>query len=699
MRDFLGRLQSFLKTPEPFLGSTDLCCESFLASPLRAAVCSRPMKRARCVQVSVQERMRASLAALLVAAVSTVVTAQTGLDRPDWPQAWFEPAKTARELGIDQFTQSPVLDGLDLPPVEERLPADPVVVVPLEGIGTYGGTARITSNEWLTFPNVESPLTISADMRTLLPNLAESWTVSDDGRTTTLTLREGIRWSDGEPLTSDDFLFVYNDLWLNEEVSPVRDPTISPHGARAVKVDDRTFRYEFPFPNPLFVNRLAQYGNFLVVAKHYYANFHPDYVDRDHLEQQIREMGFISWMAFIDACRRGLIEESADAPTLDAHRLVERTLTQKRFERNPYYFKVDPTGQQLPYIDAIVSHDVESKELITTMASTGQLDFSAYELRTQDIPLLKLGERTNGIKVHVWTRLHSSDIVIQPNYNHANERLRALYWDVRFRRALSLAINRDEMNEIIYFGRGTPGQVTAHPSSAFFEPRFATAFADYDPDRAIALLDDIGLVDRDGDGLREFPDGTQLTITVEYIDWETPKAINIELVAAYWREIGIDLRQKQVDSSLQTARATAGHMQMTLWHGDHVTDILLPVAPDWWVPRTAGWHNHMWNDWVRWYRTDGRLGAEPPEIMKRLQRWSEELRTTMDETRRNEVGKQILATHAEQLWNIGAVGLAPHPVVVSDRLRGVPPDGIWGWDNRWTLSYHPSTWYFEARTD
>ena len=617
---------------------------------------------------------------------------------PDaWPDAWFQPAKTASERGITSFSQSPILDDRDLPPVADRLPDDPVVVVPLGEIGVYGGTARITSDEWLTFPNVESPLTISADMRTFLPNLAESWSVSPDGRTITLRIRGGIKWSDGTPFTSEDFMFVFNDLWLNKEMSPVTDPNII--GGRAVKIDDLNFRYEFQNSNPLFVNRLAQYGNFLVAPKRYYRDFHPTYVDRETLNERIREMGFISWMTFINACRRGLLEQSVDAPTLDAHRIVSSTPTLRRYERNPYYFKVDPRGQQLPYIDAVESKIIENKEVITAMASTGQLDFSSYELRTQDIPLLKLGERSGVIKVHVWKRLHSSDVVIQPNYNYGDERLRKLYWDVRFRRALSLAINRKEMNEIIYFGRGTPRQVTAHPSSSYFEPPFARAYTEYDPDRARALLGELGLEDIDADGLREYADGSQLTITLEFIDWETPKEITLELVSNYWREVGIDLRLKIVDSSLQSARAQAGKMQMTVWHADRVTDILFPLRPDWWVPRRSGWDNAMWNDWARWYQTDGRLGEEPPPIMQQLQAWAEEMRLTMDPARRIEVGKKILATHAENLWMIGTVGLAPHPVVVTARLRGVPPEAIWGWDNRWTLSYHPATWYFDESDD
>jgi len=612
---------------------------------------------------------------------------------PEWPRAWYEPAKTASELGITVFSQSPLLSNRDLPPVAERLPDDPVVVVPLGEIGRYGGTARITRNDYLTFPNVESPLTLSADMRTFLPNLAESWTLSPDGRTITLKLRAGIKWSDGTPLTSDDFLFVLNDLWLNTEYAPVTDRNVA--GGRAERIDDLTFRYVFPEPNPLFVNLLAQYGNFLVMPKHYYRNFHPGYVERKTLSKKMREMGYISWMAFIDACRRGLIEESVDAPTLDAHRMTYRSPTLARYERNPYYFKIDPEGNQLPYIDAIESKVVDNKEVITAMATSGQLDFSAYELRTQDIPLLKLGERTGAIKVHIWNRLHSSDVIIEPNYNHKDKRLRALYWDRRFRIALSLAINRPEMNEIIYFGRGTPRQVTAHPTSACFEPEFARAYTEYDPVRARELLDEMGLDDIDGDGLREYADGMPLTITLEFIDWETPKAITLELVANYWREIGIDLRLKVVDGNLQSARAQAGDMQMTVWHADRVTDILLPLYPSWWVPRTTGWDMAMWNDWARWYQTDGRLGEEPPPVMKQLQAWADEMRTTMSLDRRIALCRNILASSAENLWSIGTIGLAPHPVVVTKDLRGIPSKAIWGWDNRWTLSYHPATWYFD----
>lgn len=622
-----------------------------------------------------------------------LVCAATLADVGDYPRAWSEPAQTASQLGIRTFAESPYLADRNLPPVRERLPADPVVVVPYNEIGTYGGKARIEQLDWWLFQTMEPVLTIGADLKTILPNLAESWSFSEGGRHLTLTLRPGIKWSDGVPLTTDDFLFAFNDLELNPEYSPA--PPRLVRGARLVKVDDLTMRYEFPEPNPLFINYLAQLGDFLLAPKHYYVQFHPDYTDRETLEARIREMGFISWTSFVFASRRNTIEESVEVPTLTAYRVVERTPTLVRYERNPYYLKVDPTGQQLPYVDEVEAEIISDDETVTAKAATGQLDFAGYSLSTQNIPLLKLGERTGAVRVLIWKRLHGSDVVLQFNYNHENQRLRSLFQDFRFREALSVAIDRDEINRVVYFGRGTPRQVTVLPDSRYFEPQFADAYIDFDPALAGTLLDEMGLVDRDGDGFREYPDGAPLTVTLEYLDFETPKGMTMELVRSYWRDIGIDLRVKVLGVGVQWARAESGQMEMSLWHADRITDILFPLVPDWWVPQSVGWTTSMWNDWARWYLSNGARGEEPPPEVRQLQIWYDDMRTTMDETRRIELGKKILASNAKNLWTIGTVGLAPQPVVVSRRLKNVPETGIWGWDIRWTLPYHPATWYLD----
>ena len=610
-----------------------------------------------------------------------------------WPRAWFEPPKTASELGIAQLEQSAFLEGRGLPPVQERLPEDPVVIVPLESIGQYGGTARIIALDATMFYAREGLVTISADHKTILPNMAESWQYSNDGRTLTLRLRRGLKWSDGHPFTADDCLFATNDLQLNDEFQPVT-PLIL-RGLKLQAPDPWTLVFEFEQPSPLFVNYLAQSPDLFLAPKHYFEPFHPKYAGADRVASSMREMGFINWSAFVEATRLLRVEEALDMPTMRAFRPTRITPILSRFERNPYYFKVDPSGQQLPYIDAIEAEVVTESSVAVAKASTGQLDFAAFTMPTQDIPLLKLGEQTHGITVNIWRRIHGSDVAIQFNFNHQSPKLSSLFWDVRFRRALSLAIDRGEMNEIIYFGRGVPRQVTVIPESDYFEPRFASAYTQFDADAANQLLDELDLRDRDGDGLRELADGSKLTLTLEYVDTETPKQISMELVTSYWRAVGIDVRLKLIDRGLQYARATGGVMEMTLWHADRTSDILFPVRPDFWVPRVIAASTSMWNEWARWYMTGGDLGEEPPPEIRRLQQWSDELRTTVDPAARVQLGKKILASNTENVWSIGTIGLAPHPVVTSRRLRNVSATGFWGWDIRGTLPYHPATWYLE----
>ena len=628
--------------------------------------------------------------------VAMPVAAQTQ-EPLDLPPQWFQAPETASQLGIASFSESPYLYDRDLPPVEERLPDDPVVIQPYESIGKFGGTARITIWDTWQFFNWEHAVTISADMRGVLPNLAESFEVSEDGRTTTIRLRPGIRWSDGVPLTADDFMFRFNHVWLDPEMSPIVDRMV--RGCEFVKLDDLTFKYVFPDPNPLFINQFAQYGSHFADPMHFFRDYHPAFRAKEELDALVEEEGFVTWMAMYGSLRGWGDENAVKVPTLRAYKVIQRTPTKMRLERNPYYFKIDPAGNQLPYIDAIDAIILlENSQMITFQAATGQLDFAAFTLKTQDIPLLKLGEVKGVNKVHIWHRLHISDVALQANYNHDDPKFRQLVWgqgERRFMRALSHAIDRDQMNKTIYFGRGIPSQVTAHPTSRWYQDEWAKAHIRYDPDYARALLDELGLEDVDGDGLREYPDGSKLTITFEYLDFETPKTITMELVRDYWREIGVDVRLKSVERSLQSERAQANKMQMTLWHADKVTDILFPVVPDWFYPYRAGWEMSMWNHWARYYQTDGELGEEPPPVIRELQHWGDELRSATTEERRTEAARKLLQAQADNLWTIGTVGQAPHPVVTSTRLKNVPPTGIWGWDNRWTLAYHPSTWYFD----
>ncbi|MFT5015040.1 MAG: peptide/nickel transport system substrate-binding protein, partial [Dinoroseobacter sp.] len=497
-------------------------------------------------------------------------TTAAEIDPKDWPDSWHQPAITASTAGLYQFDQAPGLAARvrsgDLPPLLDRLPADPVVLFPIDGIGTYGGTGRVFFSDQDKINPVENGLTVDPTASRIFPNTLESWSFSNGARTVTFRLRDGLKWSDGSPHTSDDYLFFHQHVLLNSELNPVSLPRWG--DSKAVRISDTEFRFEFAEPFPLLINVLAQLGDYFVVPAEYMKQFHPTFVPREQLMRRIRDAGYISWMAYFTAISQWTRHEPPLAPTMRPFLFTGRTPSAAFYERNPYYWKVDSAGNQLPYIDRIRAEIINNQEVMAAKAATGQVDFASYSLKPQDFPLFKLGEKTAGIKVHVWNRLHGSDVIIQPNLNIANPKLRSVFNDLTFRKALSVAINREEMNSIIYFNQGTPRQATVIPTSRFYEPEFATAYTQYDPDQANAWLDQAGLIDLDDDGLRNYPDGESFTVTLEYIDFESPKNITLELVTSYWREVGLDIRLKQVDAALQNSRATAGLMEMTVWHAD-----------------------------------------------------------------------------------------------------------------------------------
>ena len=619
------------------------------------------------------------------------------IPRSAWPEAWFRPPATASEVGLQTFRQSPVLDELvaagELPPVAERLPDDPVVVEPFSGIGRYGGTARLflAGESLINVP--EGVLRPGPQMRLNLPNFAAKAEYLNGARTLRITLRPGHKWSDGHPVTADDYAFWFDHVLMNEELTPVVEPRFK--GARIEKHDAHSFSYHFPQPMPLFVNHLAHNSSRLAAPAHFMRRYHPAFTDPAQLEREAEELGLQDWITYFGAVNSTTDLIPFNRPVLTAYVLVSRTSTRALLRRNPYYLKVDPEGNQLPYIDYLEVQRVDSPEIMAAKASTGQVDFAGRQFMTADIPLFRRFEQHNDYSTYVWPRPYGSDVVLQFNLNHLDEGLRRIFQDVRFRRAMSLAINREEINDIVYFGHGVPRQLTVVPASRYFEPEFATAWAQFDPARANALFDEMGLVDRDGDGRRERLDGDPLQITLEYMIGETPKQVTLDLVTAHWREAGVHVNLKQISGSLQRIRARAGLMDMTIWHADRNADILFPIEPYWYVPTNGGWEQSQWSKWTRWYFSDGALGWEPPAQIKELIGWWETLRRTTDEEERIAMGKKILRSQAENLWALGVIGLGPHPVVVSHKLRNVPPQGYWGWDSRWTWPYYPETWYLE----
>lgn len=648
------------------------------------------------------------LAGLVFGLVMPVMGGEEMIPATTWPASWFHAPKTASESGLKEYHEAPVLaervKAGTLPPVKLRLPDDPVVIEPAGRIGRYGGTARVFNQDFRCLLGIEPLLTVDPLVRDVLPNLVWKWEFSDGGKVLTLFLRKGVKWSDGHPLTSGDFVFWYEHICCNSDITPMMERPWK--NARVTAPDDFTVRYEFVSPYPELVRQMAQHGDEFCVPAHFLRTYHPDFVPKADLETMARRDGFISWMSYFDAARGGSTKYFTGdlngkstgpvvTPVLKPYVLSRQSPTLRVYERNPYYSKVDPAGNQLPYMDRVYVMVASSVDVIVAKACTGQASLVGNPLKTTDIPLFKTGEKAGKYKTYIWNRLHGVDVVIQPNLTSPDKGLRALFQDLRFRKALSLSINRQEINTIVYFGRAVPRQTTVIPTSKFYEKSFADAYIEYKPDVARSLLDEMGVVDRNGDGFRERPDGGRLHITLEWYDIETPKGITMELVVEYWRKIGLDVALRQVNSELQASRAKANMMDMTVWHADRCSDILFPSEPYWFVPMNREWEECHWSEWVLWYQSGGQQGEEPIAAVRQLLDWWGEMTSTPDEARQIELGKNILRSQAENLWTIGTVGLAPQPLIVSDELKNVPLRGFWGWDNRWTLPYHPETWYLE----
>lgn len=630
-----------------------------------------------------------------------------------YPESWFEDTRTASEMDINDFSQSPFLDDRvdegEIPEVEERLPDDPMVVEPYEEIGEYGGTA-------VTFTNDEAdrqesgvlnspegwvqPDPMASEVKT---SYAKDWYYNEEGTELTLEFREGMKWSDGEPVTAHDVKWWYDNAGTNTDINTVPVDEYEPIALTDVVVeDDYTVTFEFNEPDPL---RIYDFGHHPVlgeiedgtwiVPSHHMEDYHIDHLDEDELEEKLDEHDFDDWTQLWEL---GLnpYDPEVDRPTLSAYKIVERSPELLEWERNPYYPKVDPEGQQLPYIDEIQLHVVQDIEMMNSRAVTGDATIAGVQTEVLDIPMYKENEDSGGYETYLYNRVQSSDVGIFSNLTHEDERYREIFQDDRWRKALSLAIDRTEINNSIYMGQATEMQATVLPTSRYYEEEYAEAYIDYDPERAEEMLDEMGVKDYDDDGEREGPDEEDLNITLEWTPMETPKQEIMELVTSHWRDIGIDIELDQLDGGLLQERVSANETDMTLWHIDRSTDILFPREPMWYVPYdTPWWENNLWREWENWYITGGEDGEEPPENIKELQGHYETMIHTMDEDDRVEAGKAILESQAENLWTIGTVGMAPQPLLVDEDLKNVPERGLWGWDNRWSMPYHPETWYLE----
>ena len=288
-------------------------------------------------------------------------------------------------------------------------------------------------------------------------------------------------------------------------------------------------------------------------------------------------------------------------------------------------------------------------------------------------------------------------MVIQPNQTVKDPVLRGLFRERKFRQALSLAIDRDEINKLVYFVRGTPSQATVIPQASYYEEEFATAYLEYDLNRAKALLDEMGLAWDKNKEYRIGPDDKRLGWTLEYFEWKESWTDVLELIKEYWKGLGIDLSLKSHSNTLQSERAQGNEMAMSVWTAENVSDLFFPQRPVYWVPMSIGWALTWAPEWARWFLTNGEKGEEPPQEMKDIYASWELMKRTTSKEEEIKAAKNILSLHAENLWLIGTVGLTPWPVVARNNLRNLPDpeELVFSWDYLMLYPWHASQLYLE----
>jgi len=604
----------------------------------------------------------------------------------------------------------------ELPPLEERLPAQPSILEPLEEVGQYGGVIQVFSLDNYAWQDLTEETERGTYLGrigkdgTLEGDLAKGFEFADDQMSLTIYLREGTKWSDGHPFTADDIVFMFEAMHWHPDVETWNWLEMV---TGVEKIDDYTVRLTTDTPQPVLPLKMVEPagGDWCSFQpKHYLEKWHIDY--NPEANELAQEEGFNSWVEAFSYHYFWEAIQDLNKPTMQAWIMTESTTTHRVFVRNPYYWKVDTAGNQLPYIDKIVSTVVDW-EIYQMKVISGEADVAFMNTWFENYSLYKENEEAGGYTVTLIPGAMAAEVGFGVNLTHPDPVLREIHQDVRFRRALSLAINREEINEIVYAGIGVPRQLTILPNASFYKEEWAQAYAQYDLAEANRLLDEAGLTERDKNGFRLRPDGEILEIMVEYAvggEFEAPVTL-LELAKEYWEAVGLSVLLRAADQALYFERMTSPDhgFATSPKHGDEVRGYLIERDDtDWYIGNSDLSWALQWGEWLaadvaieRGRATlddyGGEMpGEEPPAEIKQLFQWGAD-RVLVDFRSPDyiEAMQKVFDWHAENVVIIGTVGMVPVVYVAKNNIGNVPkaynPGGMWSGD----LNYFAEQLFFK----
>ena len=576
-----------------------------------------------------------------------------------------------------------------LPPIAERVPKQPLVVdLAARGrsVGRHGGDLRNLSSQvrdlrYITV-NGYTRLIGYDEKLALKPDLLASFDV-EEGRIFTFTLREGHRWSDGHPFTTEDMRYYWEEIANNKNLAPSGPPEVFFVDGELPKfevLDALRVRYSWSKPNARLLPYLAQPGKvFTYAPAHYLKRFHAKYRSEPDLRKLIGEAKVRGWPALHNRMDDQYENANPDMPVLTPWRVMTKGPASRYvFERNPYYHRIDEKGQQLPYIDRVLV-DIAAGGLIAAKSNAGETDLQGRGLSMVDAGVLKEGEKLNNYRTLLWPYARGSAYALYPNLNTNDGEMRRLNRDVRFRRALSMAIDRRILNNALLFGLGQEAGNTVQKGSPFYSTDNARKWTQHDPAAANRLLDELGLRTRDAQGFRLLPDGRRLEVLVELNGGDGDMLDALQLISETWSDVGIKLIAKPQDRAILRQRSYSGQTVMVMSTG---LDNAIPTAD---MPplelAPAVQDTYSWPKWGQFMESKGKSGEacdipEADALLAAYNRW----RSTADREVKAQVWREMLANHADNLWSIGTVSGELQPIVVSNRLKNVPDSVVFAWE-------------------
>ena len=639
--------------------------------------------------VVVQKEVKAEVKVVETKVVQVVVTAtpKPGTQPPavssnlvgkyEGPETITDPAKFPTK-----FKEAPMLAALvaagKLPPVEKRLPEpqELLVLKPVHEIGKYGGTWRrgftgpadwanglriASADRFLGWDPVSFPKQV--------PQLAKDVKVSADGTTYTIIMRKGVKWSDGAPFTANDVIFWWDKLYHNDQLVPVKHPSMSINGKEATvtKIDDYTVEIKFAAPNTLFKEVLGssvdtfggqwhfgQFGMGGYAPAHYLKQFHPDFVDKATLDAVVAKSGFKDWVGLFKA--KAHISNNPELPSLGPW-IPETAVSTANWVlvRNPYYYGVDTEGNQLPYIDKVSFTLAGSPEIVNLRAIAGEYDSQERHLAMSNIPVFLQNQKIAGYTLRLDPAQNGTDSGFHINLSYRGDAEIAKWFQTAdFRRALSLGIDRDQINEIFFLGIGVPGSAVVAESSPYSPgPEYRKLWSTYDKAKANQMLDAIGLTKRDAEGFRLRTDnGKRLIIEVNTIPTFLPNTAIAEMVKQQWAAIGIFANVVEQERSLWAGRLANNETQISVWQNDGSDEPflfphhLLPVSTQ----------AEMGPGYGLWFSGGGKQGVQPtdPLVLEAWDLYNKAPGMTPED--RIKAGKRIFQIATDQVWTIGTVG-------------------------------------------